>query len=107
MRDCGVGKVVFSSSCAVFGTPEIVPIREETPYAPINPYGATKMTCERMLQECAAAFPLSFMSLRYFNAAGADPEGEIGECHVTETHAIPLLLETAVGESKRLHDFRR
>jgi UDP-arabinose 4-epimerase len=100
MRDTGVGKIVFSSSCAVYGTPEGVPISEHAPYAPINPYGATKMICERMLQECAAAFPLSFMALRYFNAAGADPEGEIGECHVPETHAIPLLLEAAAGESK-------
>jgi len=100
MRDTGVGKFVFSSSCAVYGTPEVVPIPEQAPYAPINPYGATKMICERMLQECAAAFPLSFMVLRYFNAAGADPEGEIGECHVPETHAIPLLLEAAAGDSK-------
>jgi len=100
MRDTGVSKIVFSSSCAVYGTPEVVPISEQAPYAPINPYGATKMICERMLQECGAAFPLSFMVLRYFNAAGADPEGEIGECHVPETHAIPLLLEAAAGDSK-------
>jgi UDP-arabinose 4-epimerase len=100
MRECSVGKIVFSSSCAVYGSPKVVPIPEETPYAPINPYGTTKMFCERMLQDCAAAFPLSFIALRYFNAAGADPEGEIGECHVPETHAIPLLLEVAAGQSK-------
>ena len=100
MRDCGVSKIVFSSSCAVYGTPAVVPIPEETPYGPISPYGATKMICERMLQECAAAFPLSFMALRYFKAAGADPQSETGECHVPETHAIPLLLEAAAGESK-------
>jgi UDP-arabinose 4-epimerase len=100
MREAGVGKIVFSSSCAVYGAPVVGPIPEETPYAPINPYGATKMICERMLQECSTAFPLSFVALRYFNAAGADPEGEIGECHVPETHAIPLLLEAAAGESK-------
>jgi UDP-arabinose 4-epimerase len=100
MRETGVGKIVFSSSCAVYSTPEIVPISEQALCAPINPYGATKMICERMLQECAAAFPLSFVALRYFNAAGADPEGEIGECHVPETHAIPLLLEAAAGESR-------
>jgi UDP-glucose 4-epimerase len=70
MRECGVGKLVFSSSCAVYGTPAVVPIAEESPYAPINPYGATKMICERMLRECAVAFPLSFIALRYFNAAG-------------------------------------
>jgi UDP-arabinose 4-epimerase len=100
MRENDVGKIVFSSSCAVYGAPAVVPIPEETPYAPINPYGATKMICEGMLKECAAAFPLSFMALRYFNAAGADPEEEIGECHVPETHAIPLVLEAAAGESK-------
>ena len=100
MRRSGVGKIVFSSSCAVYGTPEVVSIREDTPYAPINPYGATKMICERMLRECALAFPLSFIALRYFNAAGADPECEIGECHVPETHAIPLMLEAAAGESE-------
>jgi UDP-arabinose 4-epimerase len=100
MRECGVSKIVFSSSCTVYGTPALVPIPEETPYAPINPYGATKMICERMLRECALAFPLSFIALRYFNAAGADPDGEIGECHVPETHAIPLLLDAAAGESK-------
>jgi UDP-arabinose 4-epimerase len=100
MRECGVDKIVFSSSCTVYGTPAVMPISEETPYAPINPYGATKMICERMLKECALAFPLSFMALRYFNAAGADPDGEIGECHVPETHAIPLLLDAAAGETK-------
>ena len=99
MRECHVGKIVFSSSCTVYGTPSIVPIYEEMPHAPMNPYGATKMICERMLRDCAAAFPLSFMALRYFNAAGADPHGEIGECHVPETHAIPLLLDAAAGES--------
>lgn len=100
MRECGIGKIVFSSSCAVYGEPKAIPIREQAPYAPINPYGATKMICERMLRECAAAFPLSFMALRYFNAAGADPDGEIGECHVPETHAIPLLLDAAAGASE-------
>jgi UDP-arabinose 4-epimerase len=99
MQECGVDKIVFSSSCAVYGTPEVVPISEQSPAAPINPYGATKMICERMLQECAAAFPLNFVALRYFNAAGADPDGEVGECHMPETHAIPLLLDAAAGES--------
>jgi UDP-glucose-4-epimerase GalE len=99
MRECGIGKIVFSSSCAVYGTPAVVPISEETAYAPINPYGATKMICERMLRECALAFPLSYIALRYFNATGADPDCEIGECHVPETHVIPLLLDAAAGES--------
>ena len=99
LRESKIDKVVFSSSCAVYGAPASVPIVEETPMAPLNPYGTTKMICERMLQECASAFPLTHVALRYFNAAGADPDGEIGECHVPETHAIPLLLEAAAGES--------
>jgi UDP-arabinose 4-epimerase len=100
MRECGIPKIVFSSSCAVYGAAEKIPISEDTPYAPISTYGSTKMFCEQMLKDCAAAFPLSFTALRYFNAAGADPDGEIGECHVPETHAIPLLLEVALGQSK-------
>lgn len=99
MRECGVKKIVFSSSCAVYGTPKAVPIVEQSPFAPISPYGRTKAVCERMLKECAAAFPLDFIALRYFNAAGADPDGEIGECHDPETHAIPLLLDAAAGDS--------
>src|SRR4029077_6993733 len=97
MRDCGVEKIVFSSSCAIYGAPATVPITEDAPCGPVSPYGATKMFCEQMLQDCAAAFALHFIALRYFNAAGADPAGEIGECHVPETHAIPLLLEAAAG----------
>lgn len=99
MRECDVGKLIFSSSCAVYGVPAVIPTSEEAPYAPINPYGETKMICERMLAECALAFPLSFVSLRYFNAAGADPEGEIGPCQIPATHAIQLLLDAAAGES--------
>jgi UDP-glucose-4-epimerase GalE len=98
MRAGGVGKIVFSSSCAVYGTPHSVPIPENSPLAPINPYGTTKAICEQMLKECATAFALNFTALRYFNAAGADPDGDIGECHVPETHAIPLLLDVAAGE---------
>jgi UDP-arabinose 4-epimerase len=100
MREAGVRHIVFSSSCTVYGEPKAVPIAEDNPYAPISPYGSTKMICERMIRECAAAFPLNFMALRYFNAAGADPDSEIGECHVPETHAIPLLLDAAAGASK-------
>ena len=98
MQECGVHHIVFSSSCAIYGSPQTIPITEQNPTAPINPYGVTKMICERMLREYAAAFPLSFIALRYFNAAGADPDGEIGECHAPETHAIPLLLDAAAGE---------
>ena len=97
MRDCGVGKMVFSSSCAVYGVPAVVPIGEDARLAPVNSYGATKMFCEQILKDCTAAFAMNFMALRYFNAAGADPGGVIGECHVPETHAIPLLLDAAAG----------
>jgi UDP-arabinose 4-epimerase len=97
MREAGTRHIVFSSTCAIYGAPKTIPISEQCPEAPINPYGASKMTCERMLRECSVAFSLTFMALRYFNAAGADPEGEIGECHVPETHVIPLLLDAADG----------
>ena len=99
MQESRLRHIVFSSTCAVYGTPETIPISEASPLAPINPYGASKMICERMLRQCAAAFPLTFITLRYFNAAGADPDGEIGECHVPETHAIPLILDAAAGDS--------
>jgi len=98
MHDCGVRHIVFSSSCAVYGAPRKIPIGEDNPFDPMSPYGATKAECERMLQACAAAQTLSFLALRYFNAAGADPDGEIGECHVPETHAIPLILDAAAGD---------
>jgi UDP-glucose-4-epimerase GalE len=100
MREAGVGKLVFSSSCAVYGGPKTVPIAEDCAIAPINPYGATKAICEAMMQQCAAAFALDFVALRYFNAAGADPDGAIGECHVPETHALPRLLDVAAGQGE-------
>jgi UDP-arabinose 4-epimerase len=95
MRECGVRHIVFSSSCAVYGVPRSVPIAEASPLDPISPYGASKMMCERLLRDWNDAFALNWMALRYFNATGADPEGEIGECHVPETHAIPFILEAA------------
>ena len=97
MHARGVNTIVFSSSCAVYGMPHAVPIGEDAPLAPISPYGETKAICEQMLGERAASSALSFIALRYFNAAGADPDGDIGECHVPETHAIPLLLDVAAG----------
>ena len=75
MRECGVRYLVFSSSCAVYGVPPMIPIQEQTPLNPVNPYGATKMICERMLADCAEAFPLKWIALRYFNASGSDPDG--------------------------------
>ena len=98
MRERRVGKIVFSSSCAVYGMPHTVPISEDCPLAPVSPYGETKVLCEQMLKEHAASSALNFIALRYFNAAGGDPDGDIGECHVPETHAIPLLLDVAAGE---------
>lgn len=98
MRARGIEQIVFSSSCAVYGMPAAVPIGEDSALAPINPYGATKAICEQMLKESAAVSALKFIALRYFNAAGADPDGDIGECHVPETHVIPLLLDVAAGE---------
>jgi UDP-arabinose 4-epimerase len=94
---CGVKKFVFSSSCAVYGIPAVLPITEEEPRQPINPYGASKLFFEHALQSYDNAYGLRYASLRYFNAAGAEAGGEIGEIHVPETHLIPLALETALG----------
>jgi len=93
----GVGKLVFSSTCAVYGVPDTFPISETTAERPINPYGATKLAFERMLVDFDAAHDLKSVTLRYFNAAGADPDGEIGEWHENETHLIPLVIDAALG----------
>jgi UDP-arabinose 4-epimerase len=97
MRAHDIGNVVFSSSCATYGTPEKVPITEDAPQNPINAYGASKLMVERVLKDYRAAYGLKSVALRYFNAAGADPEGEIGEDHDPETHLIPLVLDAALG----------
>jgi UDP-glucose-4-epimerase GalE len=88
--------IVFSSSCAIYGEPNDMPIREITPTRPINPYGFTKLVCERMMDDFERAHGLKSARLRYFNAAGADSAGEIGEHHEPETHLIPLILDTAL-----------
>ncbi|OOY17741.1 UDP-glucose 4-epimerase GalE [Thioclava sp. DLFJ4-1] len=98
MQAVGLDKIVFSSSCATYGTPETLPISEDTPQNPINPYGRSKLICEWMLEDAAAATNLRFAALRYFNASGADPSGEIGERHDPETHLIPLVLRAASGQ---------
>jgi UDP-arabinose 4-epimerase len=98
MRAAGVETLVFSSSCATYGIPAETPIREDAPQAPINPYGATKLIVERILADYRTAYGLQSVALRYFNAAGADPEGEIGEAHEPETHLIPLALDVAAGD---------
>lgn len=97
MRAEGVNQLIFSSTCAVYGVPDVGAITEATPLAPINPYGASKAMVERILGDCAAAYGLKFIALRYFNAAGADPEGEIGEAHDPEPHLIPRVLDAAMG----------
>jgi UDP-glucose-4-epimerase GalE len=102
MREAGVDKIVFSSTCATYGTPAQVPIRETMPQLPVNPYGETKLAIERALHWYGEAYGLRWVSLRYFNAAGADPEGEIGERHEPETHLVPLVLEAAVGERPQI-----
>ena len=98
MRGHGCNKIIFSSTCATYGEPERVPITEDMPQNPINPYGASKLMVERILSDYGTAYGLRSVALRYFNAAGADPEGEIGEDHDPETHLIPLVLDAASGK---------
>jgi UDP-glucose-4-epimerase GalE len=93
--DYGPVPVVFSSSCATYGVPDRLPITEDQPQRPINPYGYSKLVVERMLSDLDASHGLRSVALRYFNAAGGDPEGEIGEAHDPETHLIPLVLAAA------------
>lgn len=96
MEVAGISKFVFSSSCATYGIPDSIPITEHHPQRPINPYGRTKLIIERILQDSAAAYGMKSIALRYFNAAGCDPEGALGERHSPETHLIPLVLQEAL-----------
>ncbi len=98
MVDSGVRHIVFSSTAAVYGNPQHVPIQEDHPKAPINPYGEGKLFVERALHWYAQAYGLTYTALRYFNAAGADPDGETGERHDPETHLVPLVVQTALGK---------
>jgi len=104
-RRNGVQKFVFSSTCATYGTPTKVPIDESEKQLPINPYGNTKLAFERALADYAAAYPFGYCALRYFNAAGASPDGTIGEDHDPETHLIPLAIQAAMGRRPRLDIF--
>jgi UDP-glucose 4-epimerase len=97
MIDHNVQKIVFSSTAAIFGNPQYIPIDEDHLCNPINPYGRSKLLIEHMLADYDAAHNLKFVSLRYFNAAGADINGLIGERHIPETHLIPLVLQAASG----------
>lgn len=95
MSGHGVKQIVFSSTCATYGEPQYLPIDEEHPQAPINPYGRSKLMAEHLMRDYSTAFGIRFVALRYFNAAGADPSGAIGERHDPETHLIPLALRGA------------
>ena len=98
MVESALKHIVFSSSCATYGVPSRVPIPEDHPQLPVNPYGETKLVIERILRDYDPAYGLRWVALRYFNAAGADPEGELGEDHDPETHLIPIVIQAALGQ---------
>jgi UDP-glucose-4-epimerase GalE len=103
--DCGVRTLIFSSTCAVYGVPAKIPIAEDTPRQPVNPYGVSKLFFEQALEAYDRAYRLRYASLRYFNAAGADESGEIGELHEPETHLIPRALQAVAGTQPALDLF--
>ena len=105
MRENGVDKIIFSSTCATYGNPEQLPISEIHRQVPVNPYGESKLMVERILNWYGRAYSLAWVALRYFNAAGADPEGEIGEVHLPETHLIPRAMAAAHGDCPALEVF--
>jgi UDP-arabinose 4-epimerase len=105
MRDVGINRIVFSSSCATYGLPNSVPIRETMTQLPVNPYGETKLAIERVLRWYGPAYGLRSVALRYFNAAGCDRGGEVGEEHEPETHLIPLVLRAALGTAPPVQIF--
>lgn len=100
-----VSNFIFSSSCATYGEPVEIPIQETHPLRPISPYGRTKLMVEQILKDFTVGYGLKSVSLRYFNAAGADPDGDLGEDHDPETHLIPLVLQTALGQRPCIHIF--
>ena len=105
MREAGVSRLIFSSTAAVYGNPVYLPIDENHPKEPINPYGKSKWMVEQVLEDYDRAYGLKSVCLRYFNAAGADPEGKLGERHEPETHLIPLVLQAASGRRKTISVF--
>jgi UDP-glucose 4-epimerase len=105
MRAAGVDKFVFSSTCAVYGVPQYTPLVEEHPFAPISPYASSKLMVENMLMDFDQAYNFKSVRFRYFNAAGADPQGRLGEDHEPETHLIPLILLTALGRRAQISVF--
>lgn len=105
MLAASIKKFVFSSTCATYGVPKFIPITEDHPQNPINPYGATKLMVERILSDFDVAYGLKSVCFRYFNAAGADPSGLLGEDHNPETHLIPLVLQTALAKRQSISIF--
>ena len=105
MLDRGIHAIIFSSSCAIYGVPEKIPISETQARVPVTPYGVSKLVVEHMLRDFSMAYGIRYVCLRYFNAAGADPEGEIGENHQPESHVIPLAIKTALGQRRYLEVF--
>jgi UDP-glucose 4-epimerase len=105
MKNAGIKRIIFSSTCATYGIPEKTPITEETPQHPINPYGETKLAFERALRWFRESHGIQYLSLRYFNAAGADANAGVGEDHDPETHLIPLVLDVALGRKAEVRIF--
>jgi UDP-glucose 4-epimerase len=105
MRSARVSKLVFSSTTATYGAPKTIPITEDEPQLPINPYGFSKLVVERALADYAHAYGLGYAALRYFNAAGASPDGDLGEDHTPESHLIPIVLQVALGQRKEISIF--
>lgn len=105
MRAAGVRDIVFSSTCATYGEPQVVPIPDEHAQNPINPYGRTKLHMEHMMADYSRAYGMRYAALRYFNAAGASTDGTIGEDHEPETHLIPLVLQVALGQRDKIMMF--
>ena len=105
MKEHHIDKIVFSSTCSTYGIPVEIPISESHPQIPINPYGSSKLMIEKILNDCDHAHGIKYISLRYFNAAGADPDCETGEDHYPETHLIPLVLEVAAGRKPAITIF--
>lgn len=105
IRENGIENIVFSSTCSLYGNPDKIPISEDQALNPINPYAKTKFMIEHALQDFESSFGLKYAALRYFNAAGADPSGNIGESHDPEPHLIPIVLNTALGKRESVHVF--
>ncbi len=105
MRESGVDRFVFSSTTATYGEPDSIPIKEDERQDPINPYGFSKLVIERALADYAHAYKWGYAALRYFNASGASPDGDIGEDHAPETHLIPLVLQVALGQRENITVF--